>query len=198
MKISQRERALLLFTGLLFIVVMPFFMIVKPMIAVSTAKLEELSLMSEQAVLMSVEINTVDSIKLEHEKASKELETYREHIPAMEKSYNIHYKLTDMARSTGVEVESLNIGAYSVIKQEVKNEETGASTMEDTAIYQSAVTMKVKGGLAQILDMVQAIDDQGKYMVLTEFAVNNMNIDQVLTGTLGISFYAADATAKIS
>lgn len=186
MKISARERVLLLIVTMLFFVIMPYFLVIKPMLEKGQLQLAEYEAVSEQAIAMERDIAAIPTLEDEHRQLKETLKKKQNIIPPEEKTYGIHYMLTDLCREAGVTLDSLSIGEYQMIG---RKEAEGTQEIP-TSQYVSHVKLEVKGTLPQMLDLAEKIKNAGRHLVLTEFVVPKIGESEQLNGSIGIALYS--------
>lgn len=190
-KLQKREKVLLVVLLVIVIAVVPFVLLIYPVMQDNAEK--ERSLAELEA--SRFEMETQLSVKPTLESALAELkQQYEENgalIPPVMKNYDIHYMVSDICNRAGVTLDSLSIGEYEAVETAGAAEDGQDGEQAQTAfLSHAALQFTVAGNFDQTMNVLEQLYEL-PYTVVTEFYIDLASPDQPSATSIQLELYAA-------
>lgn len=179
-KLNEREVKLLKLVGFVLIGVVAYYLIVMPLISTVPLMREELTEKSDRFQNMEFDLNI--NLKTAEQNRPKYLEEvntmYGNYMLPEMKSYEITNKFLSRAVLSGLSMDSIKIGNYTVV--------------EDTKDLVSVcpVNLTLKGSYASVKNFIRDLNKETKCFVLTNIAYQSVGSTGTMSVTATVNVYA--------
>ena len=111
-KLQKREKVLLIVLLVILVAVVPFVLLIFPVMQQNTGKADTLAVLEASRMEMETRLAAKPALETALAEIEERYAENEELIPPAMKNYDIHYLVSDICSKAGVTLDSLSIGEY--------------------------------------------------------------------------------------
>ncbi len=172
-KLQKREKVLLIVLLVILVAVVPFVLLIFPVMQQNTGKADTLAVLEVSRMEMETRLAAKPALETALAEIEERYAENEELIPPAMKNYDIHYLVSDICSKAGVTLDSLSIGEY-----EAAGGGTDGSQQpeQEQSAFLSRVVLQftATGNFEQTANVLEQLYEL-PYMVVTEFYIDMEN-----------------------
>lgn len=172
-KLQKREKVLLIVLLVILVAVVPFVLLIFPVMQQNTGKADTLAVLEVSRMEMETRLAAKPALETALAEIEERYAENEELIPPAMKNYDIHYLVSDICSKAGVTLDSLSIGEY-----EAAGDGTDGSQQpeQEQSAFLSRVVLQftATGNFEQTANVLEQLYEL-PYMVVTEFYIDMEN-----------------------